>query len=134
MSQAPGNAALLVSEAGTQAKRTSDLQARTGARGLLLRVAISNLIADTAGPPEYTPAIVRVGPDGSEDTVWAASAALTADGTYLYLIAAEGSQGGTLFQEVENLPLPPEWKLELRVAKTDAANNATTEADGSLLD
>lgn len=134
MSQAPGNVTLLASEAGTQAKRTSDLQARTGARGVLLRVAISSLVQDTNGPPEYTPAIMRMGPDGSEDTVWEASAALTANGTYLYLISAEGSQGGTLFQQVENLPLPPEWKLELRVAKTDASNNATTEADGSLLD
>lgn len=120
---------VLGNEAATQANRESAIISdRSGVIGVVFRVVTANLAGTTA---EYTPALVRVAADGSEDDVWEAAAAITAAGTNLYWIGPDA--GGSAFVEAVQAPIPAYWKFILRVATADGSNNMDTEVDADAL-
>lgn len=95
---------------------TGELRNPTGA-GVMVAVVVSAL----TGTPTYTPRLYwRTG--GGRVLVWEATAAITADGTYLYHLGPAGVGEAV---EAAAVPVPDPFDLEVAVAGGDATNNAT---------
>ena len=124
----------LASLAATQATRTSVAQPNPGVQGIQLRVSIADYL-DAGGVPTFTPSIQARDPSGTFREIWAASAALVANGETLYqLIPGAASGGGESFVEQASMAMPPSaWRVLLTVANGGAGDHATTLVDYILI-
>lgn len=117
---------LLAAEVDTEANRTSGSFAKSH-RGILATVKVSNLVA----APTYTPSLQMRTQGGDWVTFWTAAAAISANGTYTYLLYPD-SAGATYTEKVDSV-LPYCFRFVLTYSGTPTTDNADTEAYADLL-
>jgi len=116
----------LAAESLSTATRTSgDLISNKG-RGMLLWVKTAN----EAGTASFTPSLQVKDPEGTALTVWTAAAAITANGSFLYVLSPDTltGMGGASVTETALVSIPFFHNLVLTYSGTPANDKIDTEA------
>ena len=118
-------AVLLAGQGNTVATRQSSAVTLRQVRGLIIYAYIASI----AGVPTFTPKLVAYDPNAGRDDYWVAAAALSANGTYMYVIypgASKPAGAPAGLVEAVSLPLPPRFELHLVYAGDGVNDKATT--------
>lgn len=126
--QKTGFFTVLPAELLSTATRTSGQFTNPYANGLILTVVVAN----EAGTCSFTPKLQTVNGYGTAFVWWTAAAAITANGTYQYLIYPV-SITNSAFTEVVTFPVPSTWQLVLTYAGTPASDKMDTKASASYI-
>ncbi len=121
---------VLDAELQSAATRLSGLfimKGRGQQNGMLLVVVVAN----KGGILSFTPELYTV-VNGVDVKLWTAAAAISANGTYVYLIYP-GAGTNALFTEIKQTPMPREWKVSLTYSGTPATDKADTSAYASYI-
>lgn len=105
------------------ATRTSGTFDNPYGQGMVLTVVVAN----EAGSCSFTPKLQSSDAYGGVITWWTAATAITANGTYNYLIYPVTFLG-TGFTETYAFSVPREWSLVLTYAGTPASDKMDTKA------
>jgi len=121
-----GWVSILASESLSTATRTSNDLIATLSRGALLWVKTANL----TGTPTFTPSLQIDDPDGTALTVWTAATAISANGSYLYILSPDvlTGMGGASVTETALVAIPYFHNIVLTYAGTPATDKVDTEA------
>ena len=125
----PTGMAGFISGVDVGADLAGHLQQNFGAKGLILRLSVTDY-TNPAAPTtvDFTPELRLIHPgDGSEFTAWRAAAAVSANNGALdaYLIQAETIVQPSAITEHAEIPLPlGMWRIFLDVVGGDASNHA----------
>jgi len=118
---------LLAPELLSTATRTSkDFAKPAGARGALLFIKTAN----EAGTASFTPSLKTKDPDGTALTLWTAGTAITANGSYLYVLSPDLLTGmnGASVTATALVALPDNFNLVLTYSGTPATDKIDTKA------
>jgi len=108
-------------ELQTAADRTSQKFSNPTSLGLLLTVVVAN----KGGTLSITPKVLIYDGAGNAITFFAASAAISANGTYTYLLYPGGGTNSNITQ-ILSCPIPREWAVFLDYTGTPASDKADT--------
>jgi len=114
---------VLPAELLTIADRTSGQFSNPYGMGMILTIVVAN----EAGTFSATPELQTLDGYGNAITWWTAAAAITANGTYQYLVYPVAITNSA-FTETVTFPLPSNWRLFLDYTGTPANDKADTKA------
>lgn len=117
---------VLAEELQSTATRTSQDLPAPKARGMLLLVTVAN----EAGTCSFTPSLQLKNPAGTVLTIWTAAAAITANGSYLYVLSPDVLTGmnGASITATALVGIPRNWNLVLTYSGTPATDKMDTYA------
>lgn len=119
---------VLPAELLTTADRTSGVFDNPYGQGLMLTVVVAN----EAGTFSATPKLQTADAYGGTITWWTASTAITANGTYQYLVYPV-TLVNSAFTELATFIVPREWALFLDYTGTPATDKADTKASAAYI-
>jgi hypothetical protein len=96
--------------------------------GMMLTVVVAN----EAGTCSFTPVLKSLDAFGTVVTLWSATSAIAANGTYQYLFYVVDVIN-TAFAQCVTLPLPRSWYLELTYAGTPASDKMDVKASACYI-
>ena len=101
----------LLPNAARTVTEVSALQTNFNARGLFLFIVVDTIVAT----PSVTPVVhARQDTNGAYETIWQAPAAITAPGSYTYMLyPGVASGGGTSLTAMASMIIPRKWRLQM---------------------
>jgi hypothetical protein len=118
----------LATQAGSNATRNSADLTNYNGRGIALHVKVANL----AGAPTFTPRIQWKDNSGNYNTIWTASAALSANGDKMYLLYP-GAADAAAWTEQKQTVLPRTFRVVLVYTGNGTTDTADTTVDLEIL-
>ena len=112
---------ILATEVDTIATRTSERIITPEGKGLILAVAVANLVTT----PTYRPRIQILAANGTWVDYWTSAADITANGNYIYLLYPSLTMASDALEEV-NVPLPFAWRVIVTYGGTGDADTTVS--------
>lgn len=116
---------VLAEELLSTATRTSEDFTMPKSSGLILWVKTDN----EAGTCSFTPSLQMKDPEGTAITLWTAASAITADGSYLYVLSPNTAtgMGGAGVTETALVEVPNSWNIVMTYSGTPASDKSDTQ-------